>query len=101
MFPIDNYIFKLSDKVTRQSVSYNNRYGIKIAADLYLPQEFDESKKHPALIVGAPYGGVKEQGPGIYAQNMAERGFVALTFTHLTMDTAAESPGTFLHRIYL
>lgn len=76
----DNYIFELSDEVTRQPVSYKNRYGIKIAADLYLPKDFDESKKHAAIIVGAPYGGVKEQGPGIYAQNMAKSGFVALTF---------------------
>ncbi|AHV95366.1 alpha/beta hydrolase [Paenibacillus sabinae] len=75
-----NYIFELSDKVTRRSVSYNNRFGIKIAADLYLPKDFDESKKHAAVIMGAPYGGVKEQGSGIYAQNMAERGFVALAF---------------------
>ncbi|MGG3805241.1 alpha/beta hydrolase [Metabacillus fastidiosus] len=76
----DNYIFDLSDKVTRKSVSYKNRFGIKIAADLYLPKEFDESKKHAAVIIGAPYGGVKEQGSGIYAQNMAKRGFVALAF---------------------
>lgn len=75
-----NYIFELSDKVTRKSVSYNNRFGIKIAADLYLPKDFDESKQHAAVIIGAPYGGVKEQGSGIYAQNMAERGFVALAF---------------------
>lgn len=76
----DNYIFELSEKVTRQPVSYKNRFGITIAADLYLPDDFDASKKHAAIIVGAPYGGVKEQGPGIYAQNMAERGFVVLTF---------------------
>lgn len=56
----DNYIFELSDNVTRQPVSYKNRFGIKIAADLYLPKNFDESKKHSAIIVGAPYGGVKE-----------------------------------------
>jgi len=43
-----------------------------------LSQNFDESKKHAAVIIGAPYGGVKEQGSGIYALNMAERGFVAL-----------------------
>jgi uncharacterized protein len=77
---MSNYIFELSDKVTRKSVSYTNRFGIKIAADLYLPKDFDESKKHAAVIIGAPYGGVKEQGSGIYAQNMAERGFVALAF---------------------
>jgi uncharacterized protein len=80
MSKVDNYIFELSDTVTRKSISYNNRFGIKIAADLYLPKEFDESKKHAAVIIGAPYGGVKEQGSGIYAQNMAERGYVALTF---------------------
>jgi uncharacterized protein len=80
LFNMPNYIFKLSDKVTRKSVSYYNRFGIKIAADLYLPKDFDESKKHAAVIIGAPYGGVKEQGSGIYAQNMAERGFVALAF---------------------
>lgn len=80
MSQTDNYIFELSDEVTRQPVSYKNRFGIKISADLYLPKDFDESTKHAAVIVGAPYGGVKEQGPGIYAQNMVERGFVALTF---------------------
>lgn len=77
---MSNYIFNLSDKVTRKSVSYNNRFGIRIAADLYLPKDFDESKKQAAVIIGAPYGGVKEQGSGIYAQNLAERGFVALAF---------------------
>lgn len=77
---MSNYIFNLSDKVTRKSVSYQNRFGITIAADLYTPKDFDETKKYAAVIIGAPYGGVKEQGSGIYAQNMAERGFVALTF---------------------
>ena len=76
----DSYIFELDENVTRTSVSYKNRFGITIAADLYLPKDLDESVEHPAIIVGAPYGGVKEQGPGIYAQNMALRGFVALTF---------------------
>jgi fermentation-respiration switch protein FrsA (DUF1100 family) len=76
----DNYIFELDDNVTRKSVSYKNRFGITISADLYQPKDFDESQEHPAVIVGAPYGGVKEQGPGIYAQNLALRGFVALTF---------------------
>ena len=65
MSQTDNYIFELSEKVIRQPVSYKNRFGITIAADVYRPKDFDESKKYPALIVGAPYGGVKEQGPGI------------------------------------
>src|SRR5687768_958689 len=74
------YTFELSDKVTRQSVSYPNRYGITVSADLYLPKNINTSKKYAALIVGTPYGGVKEQGAGIYAQALAERGFVALAF---------------------
>ena len=76
----DNYIFKLDENVTRKPVSYKNRFGITISSDLYLPEGFDESQEHAAIIVGAPYGGVKEQGPGIYAQNLALRGFVALAF---------------------
>jgi len=76
----DLYTFQLSDKVTRQSVSYRNKYGIEIAADLYLPKNFDSTKKYAAIIIGPPYGGVKEQGAGIYAQNIVERGFVALAF---------------------
>jgi fermentation-respiration switch protein FrsA (DUF1100 family) len=77
---MDNYIFELDENVTRKPVSYRNRYGITISADLYRPKDFDESQQHPAIVIGAPYGGVKEQGPGIYAQNLARRGFVALTF---------------------
>jgi fermentation-respiration switch protein FrsA (DUF1100 family) len=76
----DNYIFELDENVTRKPVSYRNRFGITISADLYLPKDFDESHEHAAIVVGAPYSGVKEQGPGIYAQNLALRGFVALAF---------------------
>jgi fermentation-respiration switch protein FrsA (DUF1100 family) len=76
----DNYIFDLDEDVTRTPVSYENRFGITIAADLYRPKAFDESEQHPALVIGPPYSGVKEQGPGIYAQNLARRGFVALAF---------------------
>lgn len=72
--------FPKSDKVDHQKVFYPNRYGVKIAADLYMPKGMDKSEKHAALIVGTPYGGVKEQGAGIYAQTMAERGFVAIAF---------------------
>lgn len=72
--------FALRDSVTHQKVFYPNRYGITIAADMYTPKEMDAAKKYPAILVGTPYGGVKEQGAGIYAQTMAERGFVALAF---------------------
>jgi uncharacterized protein len=76
----DNYIFDLDIDVVRTPVSYRNRFGITIAADLYRPKDFDESQEHPAVVIGPPYSGVKEQGPGIYAQNLAKRGFVALAF---------------------
>ncbi|MER6976435.1 alpha/beta hydrolase [Streptomyces carpinensis] len=77
---MDNYIFDLDENVTRTPVSYKNRFGITIAADLYLSKDFDDSRQHPAIMIGPPYSGVKEQGPGIYAQNLAKRGFVALAF---------------------
>lgn len=80
MSVIDNYIFELSDNVTRTPVSYKNRYGIELAADLYCSKDFDANGSYPALVVGAPYGGVKEQGPGIYANQLAQRGFVVLAF---------------------
>lgn len=72
--------FKLKDDVTLEPVQYKNRYGISIAAHLYLPKDINKSKKYPAILVGTPYGGVKEQGAGIYAMNMAEHGFVAMAF---------------------
>lgn len=72
--------FTLSEKVKVEKVSYKNRFGITIAADMYTPKDIDESQKYPAIIVGPPFGGVKEQGAGIYAQTMAERGFVTIAF---------------------
>lgn len=72
--------FPPSDKVTVEKVSYKNRFGLTIAADLYLPKDIDKAKKYAAIVVGTPYGGVKEQGAGLYAQTMAERGFVAIAF---------------------
>ena len=68
----DNYyIFDLSDNVDRTAVFYPNRFGITLAGDLYTPKNLDESQSYPALIIGAPYGGVKEQGPGVYANELA------------------------------
>ena len=58
------YIAKLHEAVERTHVRYNNRYGIAIAADVYTAKDLDRSKKHPALIVGAPYGGVSGRAPG-------------------------------------
>lgn len=72
--------FAKSDKVIHQKVFYPNRYGITIAADMYLPEDIDMALKYSAILVGTPYGGVKEQGAGIYAQTLAEHGFVAMAF---------------------
>ena len=76
----DGYTFILSDEVSRTPVRYKNRYGIEIAADVYRAKNLDESVAHPAVVIGPPHGGVKEQGPGVYAQELARRGFVALSF---------------------
>ncbi len=72
--------FPQSDKVTHQKVSYYNRLGINLVGDLYVPKGLDRSKKVAAIVVGPPFGSVKEQTAGLYAQQMAERGFVTLAF---------------------
>jgi fermentation-respiration switch protein FrsA (DUF1100 family) len=72
--------FSLSDNVTKERVYYKNRYGITIAGDMYLSKEIDKSQKYPAILIGPPYGGVKEQGPGVYANELAQRGFVVIAF---------------------
>lgn len=74
------FIFELSDNVTRTEVTYTNRYGIELAADLYTSVDLDETQQYPAIVIGPPYGGVKEQGPGVYANELAQRGFVVLAF---------------------
>ncbi len=79
-FESNKRTFPLSENVTVEKVSFPNRYGITLVGEMYLSKDMDRSQKYPAIIVGTPYGGVKEQGAGIYAQTMAERGFVALAF---------------------
>lgn len=86
------YIAKLNENIERKHVRFNNRFGIAIAADLYTSKELDVSQKYPALIVGAPYGGVKEQGPCVYANELAQRGFVVLTFDQVFMGESGGEP---------
>lgn len=88
----EKYIFELNENVTRKHVSYKNRYGITIAADLYTKKNLDTSAKYPALVVGPPYGGVKEQGPGIYANQLAQRGFIVLAFDPAFMGDSGGEP---------
>ena len=72
-------VFEKSDKVDVQKVTFKNRYGILLTGDLYIPKEKGEEKM-PAIAVSGPFGAVKEQASGLYAQTMAERGFVTLAF---------------------
>ena len=74
------YTFELSENVTRTPVEYKNRYGITLSGDLYVSGTLDTAAVYPALVIGPPYGGVKEQGPGVYANQLAQRGFVVLAF---------------------
>jgi fermentation-respiration switch protein FrsA (DUF1100 family) len=71
--------FPKSEKVDHRKVTFKNRYGITLAADLYLPKN-RAGQRLAALAVSGPFGAVKEQSSGLYAQTMAERGFVTLAF---------------------
>jgi len=72
-------VFPKSDKVDHEKVSFKNRYGITLSADLYLPKNRAD-RQLAAIVVSGPFGAVKEQSSGLYAQTMAERGFVTLAF---------------------
>lgn len=71
-------VFPQSDKVSHQKITFHNRYGITLAADMYLPKNAEGQL--PALAVAGPFGAVKEQSSGLYAQTMAERGFLTIAF---------------------
>ena len=71
-------VFPKSDKVDHRKVTFHNRYGITLAADLYTPKGAEG--KLPAIAVSGPFGAVKEQSSGLYAQKMAELGFLTLAF---------------------
>ena len=71
--------FSKSDKVVVKKVQFKNRYGIILVGDLYLPKD-SKGSKLAALAISGPFGAVKEQASGLYAQTMAERGFAALAF---------------------
>lgn len=71
-------IFPLSDQVSHSKVTFHNRYGITLAADVYVPKKAEG--KLAALAVSGPFGAVKEQASGFYAQTMAEHGFLTLAF---------------------
>ncbi len=70
--------FPLSNKVDHKKVTFRNRYGIELAADMYTPKDME--RKLSAIAVTGPFGAVKEQSSGLYAQHMAERGFLTIAF---------------------
>ena len=70
--------FQKSNKVDHSKVTFKNRYGITLVADVYVPK--NAQGKMPAIAVAGPFGAVKEQAAGLYAQTMAERGFLTLAF---------------------
>ena len=71
-------VFPQSDQVNHSKITFHNRYGITLAADLYVPK--NATGKLPAIAVSGPFGAVKEQVSGLYAQTLAERGFLTLAF---------------------
>lgn len=71
-------VFPKSDEVDHKKVTFVNRYGITLAADMYIPKNI--SGKMPAIAVSGPFGAVKEQSSGLYAQQLAERGFLTIAF---------------------
>ena len=71
-------VFPQSDKVHHMKVTFRNRYGIILAADMYIPRNAEG--KLPAIAVSGPFGAVKEQSSGLYAQALAERGFLTIAF---------------------
>lgn len=73
-------VFPKSDKVDVKKVSFTNRFGIKLAGDLYMPKNISKDEKLAAIAISGPFGAVKEQASGLYAQTLAERGFITLAF---------------------
>ncbi len=74
----NGYSFELRDTVSRTKVQFHNRYGITLAGDLYLPKHY--AGKLAAIAIAGPFGAVKEQAAGLYAEELASRGFAALAF---------------------
>ena len=72
-------VFHRSEHVDHEKVTFRNRYGITLSGDLYLPKD-RAGNRLPAIVVSGPFGAVKEQSSGLYAQTMAEHGFVTLAF---------------------
>lgn len=82
--------FPKSEKVNHSKVTFHNRYGITLVADMYIPK--DVEGKLPAIAVCGPFGAVKEQASGLYAQTMAERGFLTIAFDPSFTEESSGTP---------
>src|SRR5437764_6126111 len=78
MSHVANNFYK-SDKVTAQKVTFKNQYNMTVAGDVFIPKNLTQDTKHPAIVVGHPMGAVKEQSANLYAQKLADQGFVTLS----------------------
>ncbi|WDT66689.1 alpha/beta hydrolase [Companilactobacillus crustorum] len=87
----DTRVFKIDPEIEVQNVRFKNRYGFILAGHLYLPLNFDSTKKYPAIVISGPFGAVKEQSSGLYAQTLAKKGFVTVAFDQ---STTGESSGS-------
>ncbi len=76
----DTRVFQINPDIKAHDVQFKNRFGIMLAGHLYLPKNYDASKKYPAIALSGPFGAVKEQVSGLYAQALAERGFLTVAF---------------------
>lgn len=83
-------MFPKNDKVEHSKATFHNRYGITLAADVYVPKNAEG--KLPAIAIGGPFGAVKEQSSGLYAQKMAELGFSQFPLTRPIPARAAARP---------
>ena len=79
-FGKDTRVFQIDKSIQVKKVHFQNRYGVMVTGDMYLPKNFNANKKYAAIVVSGAFGAVKEQHSGLYAQEMAKNGFVAVAF---------------------
>lgn len=87
----DTRVFNVDPQIEAKNVRFQNRYGFDVAGHLYLPKNFNDQKQYKAVVVSGPFGAVKEQSSGLYAQEMAKNGYVAVAFDP---SMTGESSGT-------
>ena len=86
--------YQIYPEIANEKVYFTNRFGITIVGDIFYPSTFSADKKYPAIVVSHPHGGVKEQSGGLYAQEMATKGYVTLA---IDLSYNGESGGTARH----